>query len=430
MMSDMDWRTQAGGLLGRLVDAALLAADPARAVEHHWPAVVEAHTGPIALFAFGKGSVPMTRSALAMLARNGQSPEWGLVIAVPGQDASSMGLQTVVADHPLATHRNTLAADALASACEGLDERWLALCLVSGGGSAHLASPRPPMALGELVSVTDQLLRAGATIGELNCVRKHLETLKGGQLAARLAPARVISLVLSDVLGDKLDVIASGPLAPDASTFAEAMGVMKRFGVEAPGAIKLLQRGMEGLEPETPKPGDACFANVQQTVIANNRSAVNAVAEHLTSDGFEVMERNDAVQGDAASVGRVLGRGALLLKQHQAIVAGGETTVVVGDASGKGGRCQELALAAAIEIKGAEGLRIAAFGTDGRDGPTSAAGAWADGGSIGRAIPAGVDAKALLARHDSNAFFASTGGLIETGPTGTNVNDVWLAVRL
>ncbi len=425
MMRAMNWRDEAQGLIGRLVDAALAAADPGRAVERCWPREVDAHEGPVALFAFGKGSVPMARSALAMLVKQGRSPDRGLIIAVPGQDASCLGLQTLVADHPLATHRNTQAAGALASASEGLDERWLALCLVSGGGSAHLASPRPPVTLDELVSVTDQLLRAGATIGELNSVRKHLETLKGGQLAARLAPARVVSLVLSDVLGDRLEVIASGPLAPDASTFAEAMDVMTRFGVVAPEAIGLLERGMSGHEPETPKPGDACFAGVHQRVIANNRAAVDAVAVQLTHEGFEIVRRDDAVQGEAAAVGRALGLDARKLERGQAILAGGETTVVVGEASGIGGRCQELALAGAIEIEGAEGVRIVAFGTDGRDGPTDAAGAWANG-SIVRDVEA---ARSALDRHDSNGFFGSIDGLIETGPTGTNVNDVWVAFR-
>lgn len=425
------WREESNGAVGRLVDAALDAADPALAVERNWPDELACINGPVALFAFGKGSVPMTRAALDQLARIGKEPELGLVIAVPGQAerGDDLGMEVVEADHPLATKRNVEAAARLAEMCDGLDETWTALCLISGGGSAHLASPREPMTLTELVSVTEALMLAGATIEELNCVRKHLETLKGGQLAARLAPARVVSLVLSDVLGDHLEVIASGPLAPDGSTFADALAVLDRYRVESDVGRNLLKRGIEGDLPETPKAGHACFARVEQHVLANNRNAVDAVCECLLREGVEIARRDDSVEGESAHLGKRLGLDALHLVPGQAIVAGGETTVRVGESNGTGGRCQELALAAAIELEGSRGITVAAFGTDGRDGPTDAAGAVADGDSVELAKAQGVDAAAALRSHDSNGFFSACNGLITTGPTGTNVNDVWVALR-
>ncbi len=430
-MTCTSWREESNGAVGRLVDAALDAADPAIAVERHWPDGIARVDGPLALFAFGKGSVPMARAALEQLARIGKEPACGLVIAVPGQAelGDDLGLDVVEADHPLATLRNVEAASRLAALCDGLDETWTALCLISGGGSAHLASPREPMTLNELVNVTEALMLAGATIEELNCVRKHLETLKGGQLAARLAPARVISMVLSDVLGDRLDVIASGPMAPDRSTFTKALAVLDRYQIESTVARMLLQRGVDGDIPETPKPGDACFDRVEQHVIANNRNAVDAVCDCLLREGFEIARRDDSAEGESAHLGQRLGLDALHIAPGQAIVAGGETTVRVGEANGTGGRCQELALAAAIELEGSRGITVAAFGTDGRDGPTDAAGAVADGSSVELATAKGIDAAAALQSHDSNGFFTACDGLIETGPTGTNVNDVWFALR-
>lgn len=427
----MTWREVSNGILGRLVDAVLEAADPAWAIERNWPDALARVQGPVALFAFGKGSVPMARAAIAQLARLGVKPERGLVIAVPGQATlgADLDLDVLVADHPLATQRNVEAASRLAVLCDGLDETWTALCLVSGGGSAHLASPREPLSLAELVRVSEALMLAGATIEELNCVRKHLETLKGGQLAARLAPAKTLSLVLSDVLGDRLDVIASGPLAPDRSTYAEALSVLNKYKIESPPARELFQRGIDGLVPETLKPGDACFEHVEQHVIANNRDAIDAACTCLLREGFEIVRRDDSVQGEAAHLGQRLGLDALHLVPGQAIVAGGETTVAVHQAAGTGGRCQELVLAAAVEMESSRGITVGAFGTDGFDGPTAAAGAFADGDSVEFARAKGVEAATALQHHDSNRFFTACEGLIETGPTGTNVNDVWFALR-
>jgi glycerate 2-kinase len=431
----MTWSQAVDGVVGRVLEAVLESADPAEAVRQHWPVELLSGSGPLALLAFGKGSVPMARASMDRVRRAGRVIDHGLVIAVPGEYERAsdlqgvMGVEVLAGDHPLPTERNLVAANRVEELAQGLDESWTVVCLISGGGSAHLASPREGLTLAELTSMTDALLRAGATIQELNTVRKHLERLKGGQLAQKFHPARVISLVLSDVLRDPLDVISSGPTAPDPSTFAQAIRVLDRHQLDAAAARTVLEKGLTGQEPETPKPGDACFAGVRHRIIANNRTAVDAACDRLRVEGYEVVRRDDSVEGEAAHLGRQAGLDALRLGSGQAIVAGGESTVMVGEASGVGGRNQELALAAAIELDGSTGMLVASFGTDGRDGPTDAAGAVADGQSVELARAGGVKAETALRDHNSHAFFSACDGLIRTGPTGTNVNDVWLTIR-
>jgi len=279
------------------------------------------------------------------------------------------------------------------------------------------------------------LLAAAANINQLNVVRKHCSRLKGGQLARAAAPARVHALLLSDVIGDPLDVIASGPTAPDASTFAEALAILDRFELKtrAPATIvERLERGARGEIPETPKPADPVFRQVTNTVIGNNLLVVEAAASAARALGYTPHVLTRSLEGEARDVARTLVGLARGIQAGQGpvpapscLIAGGETTVTVRGA-GSGGRCQEWALAAALELDGVDGIVALAAGTDGTDGPTDAAGAVADGASAKRAREGGDDPRARLDRNDSNPVFAALGDLVVTGPTNTNLLDLYL----
>ncbi|HET8533115.1 MAG TPA: DUF4147 domain-containing protein, partial [Methylomirabilota bacterium] len=306
---------------------------------------------------------------------------------------------------------------------------------VSGGGSALTPAPVPPITLADKQAMTRLMLAAGANINQLNAVRKHCSLLKGGQLARAAAPARVHALLLSDVIGDPLDVIASGPTAPDASTFADALAILRRFDLlaRAPGAIvDRLERGARGEIPETPKPDDPVFRQVTNTVIGNNALVVDAAAARARALGYTPHVLTRSIEGEAREVADRLvalarqvreGRGPVAAPA--CVIAGGETTVTVRG-TGTGGRCQEFGLAAALAIEGLDGVVALAAGTDGTDGPTDAAGAVVDGGSAARARERGRDPRASLAANDSNPLLAAIGDLLVTGPTNTNLLDLYL----
>jgi hydroxypyruvate reductase len=306
------------------------------------------------------------------------------------------------------------------------------LVLLSGGGSAHLAYPAPGLTLDHIGTITAALLRGGAVIAELNAVRKHVEVLKGGGLAKLAYPARTVALILSDVLGDPLDVIASGPAAPDPTTYADALKILDHFDLlaTAPELTTHLQRGASGSLPETLKPGDPVFERVTSILIGSNRLAVEAVVKGAERLGFRMEQIEHGVEGEASEAGRELARRAKTLAgagEAACIVLGGETTVTV-TGSGRGGRNTELALAAALEIEGIEKVAIFTFATDGVDGPTDAAGGQVSGETAGRIRSAGLDPLARLAEHDSYPALKAADALIQTGPTGTNVNDVAVAL--
>jgi hydroxypyruvate reductase len=306
----------------------------------------------------------------------------------------------------------------------------LVVFLISGGGSALLPAPAPPVTLGEKQEVTRLLLGAGATIGELNAVRKHLSLLKGGQLARAASPATVLTLLLSDVIGDPLDVIASGPTAPDPTTFAEALDVLMRRGVvdRVPSSVRhRLGEGARGHIPETPKPGDALFSRVTHVVVGNNRLVVDAAAKAAQALGYAPRIAPAALEGEAREVGTTLVAQARSLPSPACLIAGGETTVTVRG-RGRGGRCQELALAAALALRADDELTVLAAGTDGTDGPTAAAGAVVDAGTVERGRAAGLDPHRALADNDAHTFLGATGDLIVTGPTTTNLLDVYLVL--
>lgn len=408
-----------------VVRAVLDAADPARAVDRAWPGDLEP---PVVLIAFGKASVAMGEAAARRL---GPGLARGVVVGVPERIAAYApppGVEVLPADHPLPTERNARAGEAIERVARSVGPGETALVLVSGGGSAQLTLPPAGVPLGDVRALTDALLRAGATIGELNAVRKHLDRLKGGRLAVLLAGAgRAEALVLSDVLGDRLDVISSGPTAPDPTTYAEALAVLAGRGVPAPDSVRAhLEAGARGEHAETPKPGDPAVERVRHRVIANNAVAVGAARAAIEGLGVPVRVRTGVV-GAAADRGRELA--AELAGPPGAVVWGGETTVTVGEATGVGGRNQELALAAAIELDGRPGV-VLAFGTDGVDGPTDAAGAVVDGRTCGRIRAAGLDPGAALRAHDSHRALDAAGALVRTGPTGTNVNDIAVGVRV
>lgn len=392
------------------------------------------------LLAAGKAAPAMAAAASGIL---GERVRGGLVVTMEEDprprhmpERSAGPIRHLPADHPLPTARSVDAAREVVRLVEGLTRTDTLVFLLSGGASAMLTLPAAGLELGDLRAVSDALMKAGATIGELNCVRKHCETLKGGGLA-RLAAARgapVVSLILSDVVGDEVGVIGSGPTAPDATTYADALRVLESRGVvhASSRVTDHLRRGAAGEIDETVKAGDACLSRVRNVIVANNQIAVDAAAAELSRQGFEVVERRTRVEGEAADVGRSLAArlrelAARASARPRAVVWGGETTVTVRGEHGIGGRNQELALAAAVALEGSPRSGVLALATDGVDGPTDAAGAAVGGETVPAARRAGMDPAVFLARHDSHVFFAHLdggSGLIRTGPTGTNVNDV------
>ncbi|MFQ6053215.1 MAG: glycerate kinase [Candidatus Bathyarchaeia archaeon] len=336
------------------------------------------------------------------------------------------------ASHPIPDERGVQGTGRMLSLAEEAGEGDLVVVLISGGGSALMTYPAEGVSLGEVQGLTDMLLRSGATINELNAVRKHLSRVKGGQLAKRASPATVVSLILSDVVGDPLDVIASGPTAPDRSRFGDAMEVLRRYGLweeAAPSIRRRLEAGVEGAVEETPKPGDEAFGKVFNVVVASNLTAAMAAVEAAANLGYNELLLSTRVEGEARHVGTVFAgiAGEIAASDHPvskpaAVVAGGETTVSV-TGSGLGGRNQELALSAAMRIEGLDAV-IVALATDGVDGPTDAAGAIVDGRTLSRARALGISPLEALGNNDSYGFFSVLGDAILTGPTGTNVNDL------
>lgn len=341
------------------------------------------------------------------------------------------------AGHPIPDARGVAAAEAIHALVSGASADDLVLCLVSGGGSALAPLPVPGLSLEDKQVLTGLLLRAGATIGELNTVRKHLSRLKGGQLARAAAPARVVALLLSDVIGDPPDVIASGPTAPDPTTFADALAVLERLGVgdRVPASARTyLLAGARGEVPETPKPGDPLFERVTNVVVGNNQVVVEAAAAEARRRGFAPLVLTRSLQGEAREVARAfvavleeVRRSGRPAAPPACLLAAGETTVTVRG-PGLGGRCQEFCLATVPSLAALPATVVLAAGTDGCDGPTAAAGAVVDTATLRRARAAGLDPGAALAANDSHGFFAQLGDLVVTGPTGTNLLDLYLGL--
>jgi hydroxypyruvate reductase len=428
-----------------ILEESLAAASPARLVEAHLRrrgGTVEAagvryptSRGRIALVAAGKAAVPMARAAER---RIGHHLSEG--IAVTSSEADDLERVRVrTASHPVPDARGLAAAREIRELAQGLGPNDLLLVLLSGGASALLPAPAEGLTLDDKQRTTGVLLRAGATIHELNAVRKHLSHLKGGGLAQAAAPARVVTLVLSDVVGDDLSTIASGPTVPDPSTYSDALAVLSHRGLlsDVPRAVRArLQAGVRGQEPETPKPGDRIFRRVATCIVGSNRLSVAAAARAARRRGLRPLVLTTRLEGEAREVARVL---VAILREcietgrpaapPVCLLAGGETTVTVSG-SGRGGRNQELAVAAAEALTDFPAPAVvASIGTDGIDGMSDAAGGIADDETTARAAAVGLaPASVFLADNDTRSFLGPLGDLILTGPTGTNVCDVVVAL--
>ncbi|MBI3970985.1 MAG: glycerate kinase [Chloroflexi bacterium] len=378
----------------------------------------------------GKASGPMARAVEDVL---GDRIDTGLVNVKYGYTDETHRIRLREAGHPLPDENGLAGTREIVELLAGAGKRDLVLCLISGGGSALLMLPEDGISLADFQVLTQVLLRSGATINQINTIRKHIERVKGGRLAQVAAPADVATLVLSDVVGNPLDFIASGPTVPDTTTFAGALDVLRQFDLEDKvpvSVVNWLRRGARGEVAETPKPGDPLFSTVATVVIGSNDIAAEAALAEAKRLGFDGLLLTTYLEGEAREMGKLA---AALAKElvHRGkplappacLILGGETTVTVRG-QGKGGRNQEIALSAALAMAGIERALIVALATDGSDGPTDAAGGFADGRALERIEKAGLDARAALADNNSYEVLRTTGDLLVTGPTNTNVNDL------
>jgi glycerate 2-kinase len=367
----------------------------------------------------------------------GDGIETGTVVVKYGHACACRKIQVLEAGHPYPDDAGVEATRKIVRLCREAGEGDLVLCLWSGGGSALLADYPAGCSLEEWIAFSKTLVNSGATIAEINSVRKHLSAVKGGQLARLAHPAHVVSMALSDVVGDPLDVIASGPTVADTSTFAQAEETMRRYGLsaEAPrGVLQRLAAGVRGEIPETPKPGDPLLSRTTNMVIGNNRMALEAGLEFARQHGCEGVVITDRLEGDTNQAAQLAVPAALDIARdggldRLCLLFGGETNLKVAG-TGLGGRNQHLALAAAKLLRGVRGVTLLAGGTDGTDGPTDAAGAVVDGTTWERALEAGIDPQKYLENFNSYEFFQQTGGHVFTGPTMTNVMDMVVVVAM
>jgi glycerate 2-kinase len=387
-------------------------------------------TGKLLLIGAGKASAAMARSAERLL---GDRIHAGLVITKYDHGVPLQRCRLMEAGHPVPDESGVRATDALLElvATAGPDD--LILCMISGGGSALTPAPVDGISLADKQETTRLLLACGATIHEINTIRKHLSRIKGGQLCRHAGGARIVSLILSDVIGDNLDIIASGATAPDPGTFGDCEAILRRYGlvdrIPAP-VCRHLSRGAMGHLDETPKPGDPVFDRVENRVVGSISDVLSAASNESRRQGFTPMVLSSMIQGEAREVAKVLCAVAREVRRSghpipapACLLSGGETTVTIrGD--GLGGRNMELALAAAIELAGDSRTLLLSAGTDGTDGPTDAAGAFVDGSTVSRADASGISAFRHLVNNDAYRFFDPLGDLLITGPTRTNVMDL------
>jgi hydroxypyruvate reductase len=427
-----------------IFSAAVKAADPLKLIQRH---VRLSDTGVLwagaqryelsrydAIHVIGAGKAS-ARMALAMEQLLGDRICDGVVNVKYGHSLPLERIKIHEAGHPIPDEAGIRGTAEVVHLSARTGERELIIFLLSGGASALLTCPAEGLTLEDKQRTTEKLLRSGAGIEEINAVRKHLSKVKGGRLARLSYPAALVSLILSDVVGDPLDAIGSGPTAPDTKTFADCWGVIERYRVREeipPAALALLKRGVSGEIDETPKAGDPAFEHVQNFIIGNNSLALASARETAEALGYHTILLADSLAGEAIEAGRAHAQFAKnILSQAGAIprpacvISGGETTVKVRG-TGLGGRNQEFALAAAIEIHGYDEIVILSGGTDGTDGPTDAAGAVVDGSTVRRARTMGLDAQQFLTNNDSYHFLQPVGDLLITGPTFTNVMDLRL----
>ncbi len=405
--------------LSDLFRVAVAAADPYEAIVRHLPARPRGRTIVVGA---GKAASQM---AVAFERAWGERVE-GLVVARHGPVETCRYTQVLTAAHPVPDEAGIAGAEALLRHVEGLTSDDLVVALISGGGSALLPAPPQGFALADEKALNEALLASGAPISAMNVVRKHFSRIKGGRLAARAYPAKVVSLVVSDVPGDNPALVASGPTVPDASSAEEALRIIRDYRIWLPASV------VEFIGNErAPIPGDEAFSRNEVHVIASARVSLEAAAVHARKLGFQPLILSDSIEGEAKDIGRMHAALALEfsanaqgLSKPMVFLSGGETTVTIGGGKyGKGGRNSELLLSAAIDLQGAEGITALAADTDGIDGSEDNAGAFCDGGTVARIRAAGGDARTYLAGHDAWSAFDLAGDLFVPGPTGTNVND-------
>jgi hydroxypyruvate reductase len=410
-------------LLIAMFHAAVAAVSPARCVPAHLPPPPRGRTVVVGA---GKAAAAMAQAVEA----HWQGPLSGLVVTRYGHGAPCKRIEVVEAAHPVPDAAGRRAASRILETVHGLTPDDLVLCLVSGGGSALLAAPAAGLTLEDKQAVNKALLKSGANITEMNCVRKHLSAIKGGRLAAACAPARVATLLISDVPGDDPSVIASGPTVPDPTTFADALAVLAKYGITEPRAVL---EHLRAARDESPKPGDPRLAQGEVVVLATAQDAPARGAEIARAAGVAPVIIGDSIEGEARDVAQVHagiarqvarfgGEVGSIGEPPCVLLSGGETTVTVRG-GGRGGRNAEFLLALAVALDGHPGIAAIAADTDGIDGSEDNAGALLGPDSIARAAALQISAKQRLAANDGYGFFAALGDLVATGPTRTNVND-------
>jgi hydroxypyruvate reductase len=435
-----------GNDICKIIAAAINAADAGDAVKNHvycdaHQLIIDHSTYDLNKFrkvfviGAGKASVPMARAIYELLGNQGTS----IVIVTKqgylGPNKPFIGDQGKIfeASHPIPDQRNLDASYQLISYIHAIRSDDLVICLFSGGGSSLMIKPSNGISLEHIQEATSILLSCGATIAEINTIRKHLDELKGGGLVKLLYPAQVISLILSDVIGDNLDLIASGPTVADSTTFQDAWAILNKYQIFdriPPQICAHLLKGMSGKIPETIKPGDPILEKVQNVLVGNNTHSALVAANEAKSIGFNVRVLTTSLQGEASEVGRTISNSAksvlnspFFITRPVCLIAGGETTVTI-KGTGKGGRNQELALGAVQELSGANQIILASLATDGEDGPTDAAGAVATNLTYTDGMAIGLNPSEYLEGNDAYHYFEPLGNLIKTGPTLTNVNDL------
>jgi hydroxypyruvate reductase len=404
-------------LLQSLFDAAMRRALPSVCVPPHLPPMPS--TGRLVVVGAGKAAASMA----AAVEQHYQGKLEGVVVTRYGHAVPCRQIEVLEARHPVPDAAGEAAAARILATVGGLEEDDLVLALISGGASALLALPAPGVTLEDKQAINRALLRSGANIAEMNCVRKHLSAIKGGRLAAAASPARMVTLMISDVPGDDPAVIGSGPTVPDPTTHGDALAVLDRYGIAIPDGVRAR---LEGTADETPKPGDACFERASWRMIVTPKAALDAAASVAAEAGYRPIILGDAIEGEASTVAA---EQATLAKQHAAagagkvaLISGGETTVTVRG-QGRGGRNAEYLLALAVALDGASGIQAIAGDTDGIDGTEDNAGAVVLEDTLARGRALGLDADAHLAGNDAYSYFERLGDLVVTGPSLTNVND-------
>lgn len=437
--------TQLRGDARRIFDAGLTAANPFDAVNRHVIRKGDTLTvagAPYDLGSYrnvyvvgaGKAAAKMAGAVEELL---GERISRGIVVVKRGHSVPLSRIQISEAGHPMPDQAGVEGAARVGRLLEEATKDDLVVFLISGGGSALLPCPVEEITLEDKIQTTQTLLDCGATIHEVNTVRKHISKIKGGKLARLAYPATLVSLILSDVVGDDLDAIASGPTVPDTSSFADCLRVVERYELKEkipPRVRAFLEAGARGEVEETPKAGDPIFQNVRNVIVGNNRMALEAARLKAEGLGYNTLLLSNRMEGEAkvvaaahAAIAKEIITTGNPVGQPACVLSGGETTVTVLG-KGLGGRNQEFALAAAAAIDGAEGVVILSGGTDGTDGPTDAAGGIVDGTTLQRGRDQGLDAADFLRRNDSNAFLSAVGDLLVTGPTLTNVMDLRLVL--